>query len=167
MFACVWLCKIHSSCRFQSTIKCKEWTSKEEKLQLWHLTNSQPETKFTNKTLLGGCNHFENWTVGLPWWLSGEEPACQHRRCRFNPWVRKIPWRRKWQPSAVFLPRKSHRQRSLVGYHPWGCGRVGLDLATKQQWTLGNLNQISSHTQKFFDIILGKSYPLEFALIGR
>ena len=38
----------------------------------------------------------------------------------FHPWVRKIPWRRKWQPTPVFLPGKSHRQRSLVGYSPWG-----------------------------------------------
>ena len=36
-------------------------------------------------------------------------------------WVEKIPWRRKWQPTPVFLPGKSHRQRSLVGYSPWGC----------------------------------------------
>ena len=38
----------------------------------------------------------------------------------FDPWVGKIPWRRKWQPSPVFLPGKSHRERSLVGYSPWG-----------------------------------------------
>ena len=54
---------------------------------------------------------------------SGKESACQfrsHRRCKFNPWVRKNPWRRKWQPTPLFLPRKSHRQRSLAGYSPWG-----------------------------------------------
>ena len=38
----------------------------------------------------------------------------------FDPWVRKIPWRRKWQPTAVFLPEESHGQRSLVGYSPCG-----------------------------------------------
>ena len=38
----------------------------------------------------------------------------------FDPWVRKIPWRRKWQPTPVFYPGKSHRQRSLAGYSPWG-----------------------------------------------
>ena len=36
-----------------------------------------------------------------------------------DPWVRKIPWRRKWQPTSVFLPGKSHGQRSLAGYSPW------------------------------------------------
>ena len=38
----------------------------------------------------------------------------------FNPWVRKIPWRRKGQPTAVFLPGEPHRQRSLAGFSPWG-----------------------------------------------
>ena len=39
---------------------------------------------------------------------------------QFNSWVRKILWRRKWQSTPVLLPRKSHGQRSLVGYSPWG-----------------------------------------------
>ena len=38
----------------------------------------------------------------------------------FDPWVWKIPWRRKWQPTPVFLPGESHGQRSLVGYSPRG-----------------------------------------------
>ena len=38
----------------------------------------------------------------------------------FDPWVRKIPWRRKWHPTPVFLPGKSHGQRSLEGYSPQG-----------------------------------------------
>ena len=58
--------------------------------------------------------------VILPRWLSGKESAYQCRRCEFDPWVRKIPWRRKWQPTLVFLPGKSHGQRSLVAYSPWG-----------------------------------------------
>ena len=44
--------------------------------------------------------------------------------CGFSPWVRKIPWRRKWQPTPVFLPGESHRQRSLVGCTSWGLQRV-------------------------------------------
>ena len=55
----------------------------------------------------------------LPRWLSGKESICQCRSCRFSPW--KIPWRRKWQLTLVFLPREFHRQRSLVGYSPRGC----------------------------------------------
>ena len=57
---------------------------------------------------------------GLPWWLSCKESSYQCRRCGFNPWVGKIPWRRKWQPTPVSLPGKSHGQRSLVGYSPRG-----------------------------------------------
>ena len=72
------------------------------------------------------------YTIWATWWLSGRESACQYRRHRFNPWVREIPWRRKWQPTPVFLPGKSHGQRSLVGYNPWGCKRIRRDLTTKQ-----------------------------------
>ena len=46
--------------------------------------------------------------------------ACQCRRGRFDPWVWKIPWRRAWQPTPVFLPEKPHGQRRLAGYSPWG-----------------------------------------------
>ena len=60
-------------------------------------------------------------THGLSWWLSAKESACHYRRCRLDLWVVKISWRRKWQPTPVSLPRKSHGQRSLVGYSPWGC----------------------------------------------
>ena len=47
---------------------------------------------------------------------NGKKSTCQCRRHGFNPWVRKMPWRRKWQPTPVFLPGKSHGQRSLTGY---------------------------------------------------
>ena len=45
----------------------------------------------------------------------------RHKGHGFNPWVGKIPWRRTWQPTPVFLPGESHGQRSLAGYGPWGC----------------------------------------------
>ena len=44
---------------------------------------------------------------------------------RVSSWVRKIPWRRKWQPTPVFLPGGFHGQRSLAGYNPWVCRSVG------------------------------------------
>ena len=50
----------------------------------------------------------------------GNAPACKTRDPRFDPWVGKIPWRRKWQPTLVFLPGESYGQRSLAGYDPWG-----------------------------------------------
>ena len=55
-----------------------------------------------------------------------KKSACQCRRCRFDPWMGKIPWRRKWQPTPVFLPGKSHGQRSLAGYSPWGCKELDM-----------------------------------------
>ena len=58
---------------------------------------------------------------GFPGGSSGKESTCQSRRGGFDPWIRKIPWRRKWQPAPVFLPVKTHRQGSLVGYSPWSC----------------------------------------------
>ena len=66
---------------------------------------------------------FSIWSWLLPRWHGGKEPACQcrrHKRRGFDPWVRKITWRRKWQPAPVFLPGKSHGQRSLAGYSPQG-----------------------------------------------
>ena len=55
-------------------------------------------------------------------WHSDKESACQYRRHGFDPWVGKIPWRRNWQPTPVFQPgKRSHGQRSLVGYSLWGC----------------------------------------------
>jgi len=54
---------------------------------------------------------------------SSKESTCQCRRFeryKFDFWVRKIPWRRKWQPTPVFLPGEFHGQRNLVGYSPWG-----------------------------------------------
>ena len=60
----------------------------------------------------------------LPRWLSGKKKsACRFRRCRrhgFSPWVGKIPWRRKQQPTPVFLSGNLHGHRSLVGCSPWG-----------------------------------------------
>ena len=57
--------------------------------------------------------------VGLPRRLSGKKPTCQHRRYEFDPWVGKIPQRRKWQPTPVFLPEEIHGQRRLEDYSLW------------------------------------------------
>jgi len=57
----------------------------------------------------------------LPWWLSGKIFVCHCKRCRFDHWVRKIPWRREWQPTPVFLLGEYNGLRSLVGFSPWDC----------------------------------------------
>ena len=69
----------------------------------------------------------------LPQWLSRWKIFLQcrrHRKCEFNPWVKKIPWRRKWQPCPVLVPEKSPGQRSLVGYSPIG-HKIQEDWVTK------------------------------------
>ena len=71
------------------------------------------------------CGIYDRSTGGA----SGKEPASQcrrHTRRRFDPWVRKIPWRRGWQHTPVFLPGEFHGQRSWVAYSPWG--RTELDM---------------------------------------
>jgi len=91
----------------KSNIKCggetKNKTSKLEKI---------PKAKMLKSII----QHLK-----LPVALVVRDPACQcrrHNRRGFSPWVRKIPWRRAWQPTPVFLPREAHGQRSLVGYSP-------------------------------------------------
>ena len=62
----------------------------------------------------------------LPLQLSWPRICLQCRRSGFDPWVWKIPWRRKWQPTPVSSPGKSHGQKSLVGYSPWGHKESGI-----------------------------------------
>ena len=57
----------------------------------------------------------------IPLWLKQYRICLQCGKPRFNLWVRKIPWRRKWPSTPVFLSRELHGQRSLVSYGPWGC----------------------------------------------
>ena len=64
-----------------------------------------------------------SWHSGFPCGERGEGPISQgrrHKRHGFNPWVRKVPWRRAWQPTPLFLPGESPGQRSLEGYGSWG-----------------------------------------------
>ena len=71
---------------------------------------------------------FSSWIVnyhfpyahGFSGGVSGKEPTCQYRRHGLDPWMQKSPWKRACQPTPVFLQGKSHRQRSLKGYSPWG-----------------------------------------------
>jgi len=93
-------------------------------------------------TVIYRCVIFKN---GLPKWLRGKESVCQcrrHKRHGFDPGAGKIPWRRKWQPTAVFFPEESYEQRSLVGYRLWGCKEFGHDSGTKQQQIFKNKSLI-------------------------
>ena len=57
----------------------------------------------------------------MPWWLRQWRVCLQCGRPVFGPWVGKILWRRKWQPTPVFFLGESRGWRSLTGYSPWGC----------------------------------------------
>ena len=74
----------------------------------------------------------------LPRWLSGKESACQCRRCGFDLRVKKTQ-RRKWQPTAVFLPGKSHGQRSRAGHSPWGCKELDMTEHARMHYHLTTL----------------------------
>ena len=66
------------------------------------------------------------WASQLALVVKNPPVSAGDMRQGFDPWVRKIPWRRAWQPTPVSLSGESHGQRSLVGYSPWAC-RVGHD----------------------------------------
>ena len=93
----------------------------------WHPTPVLlPGKSHERRSLVGATGSIR---VGRDWSdlaagdASGKESACwsrRQKRLRFNPWVGKTLWRRKWQPTAVVLPGKFHGQRSLVGYSLWG-----------------------------------------------
>ena len=74
-------------------------------------------------TLVPIKGHWEKGSLGFPGGASGKESTRQCRRPRrrgFDPWVGKIPWKRKRHPTPRFLPGKFHGQRSLAGCSPWG-----------------------------------------------
>ena len=83
-----------------------------------------------------------NWTTtkvweGLPGWLGDKESTIVGNT--FNPWFEKIPWSRKWQPTPLFLPGKSHGQGTLEGCSPWG------PIESDRTWQLNNRNTVASH----------------------
>ena len=111
---------------------------------------------------------------------SCKEPPCQckrPKRCRFDPWFGKIPWRSKWQPTPVFLPEKSHGQKSLVGYSPKSCKDSDMT-----EWLDTNSSKHSmldiqhkhtnihthtyTHTPLLLEIILVVNYKINMNLIG-
>ena len=97
---------------------------------------------------------------GLSWWLSGKESACQCRRCGFDPCIGKIPWRKTWESTSLFLPGKFHGERSLADCSPCGCQRLGHYLVTKLK-VMTNLDSIL----KIRDIILPTKVHLVKAMV--
>ena len=106
-------------------------TVTESNMTEWLSTSSETRKSFNRSSCFVRIYTNIRWSVQFSWYvmiwyskqaslvLSGKEPTCQFRTCVFDCWARKIPWRRKWQPTPVFLLGKSHDQRSLTGYSPW------------------------------------------------
>ena len=80
--------------------------------------------------------------MGFPSGLSGKESACNAGDPGSIPGSGRSPGVREWLPISVFLPGKSHGQRSLAGYSPWGRKRVGQDLSTEQKGLLQRFLQV-------------------------
>ena len=101
-------------------------------------------------------------------WCSGKESACRCRilkRCRFDLWIRKIPHKRTWQPTPIFLPGKFHGQRSLVGYSPWGRKESDMTehgLAHTGTWVVAVIqtqNQPNSVLSGLMVLLLSSKHP--------
>ena len=81
-----------------------------------HIPLPLPQTAFIKYLIVHFFNTAGRRNGWLLWWLRQQRICLQCRRPRFDPWVSKVPWRREWQPTLVFLPGEFHAQRSLVGY---------------------------------------------------
>ena len=100
----------------------------------------------------------QSW--GLPRWLRSKEPACQSRRCGFNPWVGKIPWRRAWQPTPVFLPAESPWTEKPGGLQPMGFQSV------KHNWVFTHTHtHIQCSLEQIFRIIFLLYFYSEIQLV--
>ena len=112
----------------QRTLACySPWGCKEsdttEQLTLHFQVPKRKKKSYMSSTATGTGHGSQ----GLPRQLRGRERARQCRRWErlgFDPRVGKIPWRRAWQLTPVFLPGESHGQRSLVGHSPWGHKKI-------------------------------------------
>ena len=117
------------------------------------------KSKYVNQIVISRKGNF--FTLKLPYMMniliakaipggvSGKESAHQCRRCKrrgFDPWVRKIPWRRKWQPTPVFLPGEPPGQRSLVGYSSWGHRELDITERLSMHAFTPNLNLIPPYS---------------------
>ena len=113
---------------FRAQVTCALCIVRGSTLRIWSMTQQLPGACRSMPGKRGWKNCFKacvgRWHLafGFPRWRSGEESSCQCRgskRCKFDPWVGKIPWSRKWQPTPLFLHGEFHGQRSLVDYSPW------------------------------------------------
>ena len=123
------------------------WVLKNE----WELFTKQGKKKGllvkVNEGFLGGA--------------SSKEQICQrrrHKRDGFDPWIGKIPWRRAWQPTPVFLPGKPHGQRSLAGYSPQGRKESDTTEVTQHTHRASNRKSVKNTNIGLFNHLVGQSF---------
>ena len=135
---CVYICVCTYTCIFNQLLLIHKKDSNTIKLfELYLLSTSflsQGDLCIKEKEYLCLliCNEIkeeyaEIWASQVALVVKNSPTNAGNMRCEFDPWVWKIPWRRAWPPSPVFLPGESHWQKSLVGYSPQGC--IVLDTA--------------------------------------
>ena len=122
---------IHTYIHICAHVHTSEYVHQESKITLhvWNVLGRRGKDQYQIPTV---CK-------GFPGGASGKESACQCSRCKrcgFHLWVGKIPRRRAWQPTPVFLPGESHGQRSLVGYGPQGHKESDMTEATDHACTV-------------------------------
>ena len=113
------------------------------------------------------CNFYTSVGIRLCWWLGGKESACQCRRPGFDPWVRKIPWRRKWQPTPVFLPGNLIEEpgglQSMWSHDLATTQQQGLHICQEVEWFLVQLSWVtcfSDGVNSYLEPLLGHfSFP--------
>ena len=141
------------SCHLISTITPSLWPSQQDVIGLPQASLLQFILQLTCRRSTYLTSLFLGFII--PWWLSWSKttttknPACQCRRWKrpgFDPWVRKNPWRRAWQPTPVFLPRKFHGQRSLADYSPWAHEELDMTEHTYMHTHTHTLAHTHTHT---------------------
>ena len=101
-------------------------------------------------------NYLSLLAWGLTRWLSSKESACWCRRCRFSSWVGKMPWKRKWRLTPVFLSGKFHGHRSLGGYSPCSC----------KEWNMTKHTHKWLKTTQIYHLTLLEVRNLKWVLLG-
>ena len=134
----------NNCCQIQSNLSIdKYWHTLTDGLKWWNLFETDVSNILPEDTVLS-WQLFEVWLkmklgkmgMGLPWWLSGKESACNAGDLSSVPGLRRSPWEWNGYPLTVFWPGESLRQRALVAYSPYGCRESDITerLTLTQQW---------------------------------
>ena len=94
----------------------------------------------------------------------------RYKKCGFDSWIGKLPWRKAWQPTTVFLPGEFHGQKSLVGYSLWGCKETDMTEMTQHAPTNlepGQARLVSHNSQRISSLISGSVSSLSSGTRGK